>query len=446
MKKIGPYKLIRSIAKGGMGEVFLAYDPDCKREIALKCIRSEYSKNKIIHKRFIKEALIASQLTHPNIIPIYNLSSDEACSFYTMPYIQGKTLKQILIRAKEQQKTSGSTSSSDSSIPYLIHIFSTICEAVAYSHSQKIIHRDLKPENILIGKHGEVLIFDWGVADRIENIKNEDPIDDFEELELSDLTSPGKVIGTLSFLAPERFDSKLSNYLTDIYSLGVMLYMILTLQLPFRRKKLAEAQKNIQKEKFRNPIKVAPYRDIPHALVAICKKCLQPNPKNRYQNMEEVLKDLRDFTEGHSEWIFMDKINIKQPQDWEFSENILISNHQAISHMQNALEWVSLMISKKAFETNSQIEASITLEKKSKGIGFLINSPKASKRVHIIDGYHLWLSSESDKPSLLFRNNVEVLSLPHIILKPHQEYFIRLEKINNRIIFYINGKIQFSHL
>lgn len=447
MEKIGPYKLIRSIAKGGMGEVFLAYDPDCKREIALKCIRSEYADNKIIYKRFIKEALIASQLTHPNIIPIYNLSSDEKSAYYTMPYIQGKTLKQILIEAKEQQKNSNIPMSSDSSVPYLVSIFATICEAVAHAHSHKIIHRDLKPENILIGKHGEVIIFDWGVAEKIDNIKEEDDsIIDLEELELADLTSPGKVIGTLSFLAPERFDSQRSNYLTDIYSLGVMLYMILTLTLPFKRKRLKEAKANIHHETFKNPIDVAPYRDIPQSLVAITKKCLQPNPKHRYQRMNELIEDLKNFTEGHSEWLFVEELEFKKKSCWQFNENILTSNHQAISLQQNALEWVSLMISTKPFEINSQLEVSIKLHPGCKGIGLLINSPSASERVHIIDGYHLWLSTEHEKPSLLFRNNVEVLRLPQAILKANHSYLLRLEKMHNRIYCIVDGQVIFSYL
>lgn len=445
MEKIGPYKIIRPIAKGGMGEVFLVYDSSCKREIALKCIRSEYAKNETIHKRFVKEALIASSLTHPNIIPIYHLHNEGERPYYTMPHIQGKTLKQILIDAKDEQKNFNGGPSSGS-IPYLMNIYLTICEAISYCHSKNIIHRDLKPENILVGKHGEVLIFDWGVADKIENIKKEDPLTTLDHIELSNLTSPGKIIGTLSFLAPENFHGKPASFQTDIYSLGVMLYMILTLRPPFRRKKVKEAKKNLAKEIFRNPISLAPYRDIPHSLVNITKKCLEKDPKDRYQSMQELLKDLKSFAEGQSDWILSDKLNIDQESDWEFQENILISNHQAISLQKNAFEWVSLMISKKPFEINSQIEADVKLNKGCQGIGLLINSPSSSNRMHIIDGYFLWISSSPKKPSLLFRNNVEVLRLPNLHLKENQLYQIRLEKVLSRIIFYLDGALQFSYL
>lgn len=446
MNQIGPYKIIRSIAKGGMGEVFLAFDPDCKREIAIKRIRSEYTNNKIIHKRFVKEALIASQLTHPNIISIYNLYNNSKESYYTMPYVQGKTLKQILIEAKEQKKVSGISTSQETSVPYLVSIFTTVCEAVAFAHSHQIIHRDLKPENVLVGKHGEVIIFDWGVADKIDNIKKEDPIVDLEELDLTDLTSPGKVIGTLSFLAPERFDSKLSNFLTDIYSLGVMLYVILTLRLPFKRKKLKDVKKNLHREVFRNPIEIAPYRDIPHALVAICKKCLQPDPKRRYQSMQELIKELRDFTEGRSDWEPVTSLSYNEPNDWQFHENLLVSNHQALSVQQSALEWISLMISKKSFQSNVLIDIGVRVKNKGQGIGLLLNSPPAAKRVHIIDGYYLWLSADPQKPSLLFRNNVEVLRLPHTILQTDKEYQVRLSKMHHRIECSIDGNIIFSYV
>lgn len=445
MEQIGPYQLIRPIAKGGMGEVFLVYDSSCKREIALKCIRSEYSKNPTIYKRFVKEALIASSLTHPNIIPIYHLHNEGERPYYTMPHIRGKTLKQILIDAKEEQKNFKGGPSSGS-IPYLMNIYLTVCEAIAYCHSKNIIHRDLKPENILVGKHGEVLIFDWGVADKIENIEKEDPLTTLDHIELSNLTSPGKIIGTLSFLAPENFHGKPANFLTDIYSLGVMLYMILTLRPPFRRKKVKEAKQNLDKEVFKNPISIAPYRDIPHSLVNIAKKCLEKDPKDRYQSMQELLKDLKSFAEGQSDWILSDQLNIDKEADWEFKENILISNHQAISLQKNAFEWVSLMISKKPFEINSQIEADIKLKKGCQGIGLLINSPSSSNRMHIIDGYFLWLSSSPQKPSLLFRNNVEVLRLPNLYLKENQPYQIRLEKVLSRIIFYLDGVVQFSYL
>lgn len=445
-KKIGPYELIRPIAKGGMGEVFLAYDPDCRREIALKCIRSEYLENKTIYRRFMKEAYIASQLTHPSIIPIYALAKDDDLPYYTMPFIDGKNLKKILVETLNYEKDPQNVGTPVGSISSLSRIFCTICEAVAYAHSQQIIHRDLKPENILIGKYGEVLIFDWGVADKIQNIANEDPSYAIEETEFPNLTSPGKIIGTLSFLAPERFKGAPSNYQTDIYSLGIMLYMILTLKLPFQRRKLKEAKENVDKEVFKNPIEVAPYRDIPHALVKITQKCLEPDPQNRYKTMDELLDDLRNFLRGNSEWISKGSLKFTHKSDWGFHENILMPKHQAISDQKDAFEWVCMMISKSAYTIHSQIELTINFKKNSEGIGLILNANPANRRVYLFEGYQVWLSTNQGRPSKLFRNNVEILPLPHLILKPSNLYHIKFFQYDSRIILEINGERQFSYL
>ncbi len=442
-KYIGPYKLIRTIAKGGMGEVYLAYDPVCNREIALKCIREELTAHPIIRRRFFREAYIAGKLTHPNIIPIYNISRSEEHPYYTMPYIDGKTFKQILMEAAEKGKEQKNILAF--SISALIPVFLTVCEAVSYAHEQKILHRDLKPENILVGKFGEVLIFDWGVAETIDNIaKEEIPID--IEWKDSELTGPGKIIGTLTFMAPERIRGGKATYLTDIYSLGVMLYMILTLKPPFKRKKSRHLKDLLAGEVLLNPIEVAPYRDIPHALARIACKCLAPEPKDRYRDMQELLKDLRSFKEGHSEWIDGDELQKNRTEDWGMQENVLISKHQGISPGKDAVEWICLMISQKAFASNIRIKTKIKLHAKSQGIGLLANAPSFRKNKHIIDGYYLWLSSSLEMPSKLYRNNVEILQIPRLFLIPEQIHKLRFEKVNYEIRFYLNDEKKFSYI
>lgn len=238
-KQIGPYKLINSIGKGGMGEVFLAYDTICGRNIALKQIRSDLTNHPQVQRRFLKEATITSQLTHPTIIPIYSIHADEQLVYYTMPYVEGETLRQILRRAKLQEKRE-KIRDPHTSIPALIRIFLQVCQAAAYAHSKTVLHRDLKPENFIIGKYGQVLILDWGLAKLID--------DDTEGLDVglqtktrsSKITRLGKVVGTIAYMAPERALGLKATVQTDIYSLGVILYQILTLTLPFQRKNLKE--------------------------------------------------------------------------------------------------------------------------------------------------------------------------------------------------------------
>ena len=234
-EKIGPYTVLESLGKGGMGEVFLAQDPVCGRKVALKRIRAEPKANKTIQDRFLREAQVASVLSHPSIVPILAIQTNPPEVYYTMPFVEGETLRQILRTAKEK---TGKSNPIARSIPTLTRVFLQVCEAIAYTHSKGIIHRDLKPENIIVGKYGEVMILDWGIADFLDQIKEEEPLYE-KKISNVDLTRPGKITGTLAYMAPERLTGQGSSIQTDIYALGVILYQMLTLQLPFVRKSLA---------------------------------------------------------------------------------------------------------------------------------------------------------------------------------------------------------------
>ena len=147
-----------------MGEVYSVFDLFCGRRIALKKIRSDLINHMQVKRRFLKEARITCQLMHPAIIPIYSIQDSGPAAFYTMPFVEGETLKQIIRKTRQQEKKGEEPDHIGGSIPALMRIFITICQAVAYAHAKGVIHRDLKPENIIIGKYGEVLILDWGLA------------------------------------------------------------------------------------------------------------------------------------------------------------------------------------------------------------------------------------------------------------------------------------------
>src|SRR5262249_32874545 len=157
----GSYQVLKVIGKGGMGEVFLAYDTTCGRRIALKRIRSDLMEHVQMHNRFLKEARVTAQLTHPSIIPIYAIHGQQQQEvYYTMPYVEGQTLKQILRKAKQVEKKGQKSDVAGGSIPALMRIYLSICQAIAYAHSKEVLHRDIKPENIIVGQYGEVLILD----------------------------------------------------------------------------------------------------------------------------------------------------------------------------------------------------------------------------------------------------------------------------------------------
>lgn len=276
---IGPYEVLKNIGQGGMGEIFLAYDTVCKRQIALK--RMHMKKEMTASKRelFIKEALLASQLSHPNIIPIYSIEIQEDTIYFTMPYLEGMTLKQLFINARQRERE-GLAPEFVSSVASLIPVFLKICEGVAYAHSKGFIHRDLKPSNIMIGPYGDVRILDWGLITPIEDVQNVG------------------VAGTIVYLAPELTMGQTQTCQTEIYSLGLILYEMLALRYPFNRTNLDALKSSLENESLIDPAKVVPHRNIPQILSHMVLKCLEVDPTKRYQSVDEILNDLNGFNKA----------------------------------------------------------------------------------------------------------------------------------------------------
>ncbi len=444
IRYIGPYKILRSLGKGGMGEVFLAYDPICEREVAIKCIKTELKNKKSIQNRFLREAKIASQLTHPSIIPIYSIHQDPDNIYYIMSYVEGETLRQVLRATKEQEKKGLPLHPIGKSIPALVRIFLDVCEAIAYTHSKRILHRDLKPENIIIGKYGEVMILDWGIAESMDALTpSSEEINPHGTVEM---TRPGKVAGTIAYMAPERAIGKPSSILTDIYALGVILYQMLTLELPFHRGNLQAFRKIMKNEKLPDPFEIAPYREIPQGLVQIVQKCLEVSEEKRYQTVQALIEDITNIIEGKPEWVYMAELSIKNKKDWEFQENILFARHTAITRKIDTSEWVNLMVSKETFSENIRLSAEISIQKEGQGIGFLFNIPESAKRKSVEEGYCLWIGFQEFPICQLFRSNVLIMEAPALhSLSLNKWHILTIEKVNDHIRCYLGGELILSY-
>lgn len=443
---IGTYQILRSIGKGGMGEVLLAYDTICGRKIALKRIRPDLLKFNQIQNRFLKEARITSQLTHPAIIPIYTIHQDEKHTYYTMPFVEGKTLKQLFREARQQEKQGIKPEQLAFSIPSLIRTFLPVCQAIAYAHSKSILHRDIKPENVIIGTYGEVLILDWGLAKLLNAPPSPTTEEEIPQSSFHHITQLGKVVGTISYMAPERALGQPATKETDIYSLGVILYQILTLRLPFQRGSLKEFREELKNEVLQNPLEIAPYRDIPKELAQIAVKCLSKVPQERYLQVDELIRDLENYIEGRAEWFAIAELDIGKKLDWEFQELVLLAEHTAITHTAEFSEWVNLMISKAPFAENIKIQFDITLHEECQGIGILFNVPESLSREQINEGYCLWISSEPAKSTMLLRNSIEVLSASDSYLPFKSKTQITITKLDNTIRLFIDSVEQFSYI
>ncbi|MCP5469221.1 MAG: protein kinase [Chlamydiales bacterium] len=430
VEKIGRYQILGAIGKGGMGEVLRAYDPVCEREVAIKRIRKDIKHHSNLTKRFLREAKITAQLTHPGIVSIYSIHQEEDALYYVMPHIHGETLKQILKSAHQGK--------SEAPIVSLLPIFRTLCQTISYVHSKGIVHRDIKPENILVGEFGEVIILDWGIAMHLT--------DDEDEMEIigeEGLTSPGKMVGTVAYMPPERAHGGKVNFSLDIYALGVMLYQILTLHFPFKRASVKEFRKTSHLEKLLDPEEIAPYREVPPRLSRIVKRTLDPNPDERYTSVEELLDDLNSHMEGTSEWFESATLDIHNKKDWLFQENVLISQYVALTRTTEEAAWVSIMVSKNTFPDNVRIETRFRLEEESGGIGFLLSVPEMEMRETPMEGYCLWMSGSFSK---FFRSTVEVMHLPDLALKEGVWHTLRIERSGSTLHFTIDAQLRFTYV
>jgi serine/threonine-protein kinase len=440
-ERIDSYRIVRCLGKGGMGEVYLALDEAYGREVALKRVRPDLLQRTAIQERFLREARIAAQLSHPAIIPIYTIREGPEGIYYTMPCVEGETLKTILRLTREQEKRGEPLHSIGSSIPALIRIFLTVCQAIAYAHSKRVLHRDLKPENIIVGTFGEVLLLDWGLAECVGH-----PSEGWEEAEeeAEELTLPGKIVGTLTHMAPERALGEPASFLTDVYALGVILYQILTLRLPFLRRTLKEFRKHLEHERVIDPVEAAPYRDIPRQLAAIALKCLSPQRELRYQSVESLIADLESYSEGRPEWLEAAVLSTERSTDWEFQENVLLAKHVAITRGTTVMEWVSLMISRAPFMGNTKIETRIRLGPKGEGVGVVLALPEAKKRRGLIEeGYCLWMEAEALK---LFHAKVEVMHIEDAGLGVAAWRQVRIEKTSHHIRLFLDGALRLNYI
>jgi tetratricopeptide (TPR) repeat protein/tRNA A-37 threonylcarbamoyl transferase component Bud32 len=297
------YALTRLHAKGGIGQVWLAHDSDLGRDVALKELRSEQAANPAIWARFVEEAKITGQLEHPGIVPVYELArrSADQKPFYTMRFVKGRTLS-AAVKEYHANRQAGRARRLD--LRELLGAFVDVCNAVAYAHSRGVLHRDLKGQNIALGKYGEVMVLDWGLA-KASGEKGKDSVARAELTSLlpvalqkqdsRDQTMQGQVLGTPGYMPPEQAEGHLAHVdeRSDIYGLGAILYEILTGRPPFEG---ADTQEVIQKVlNERPPWPGALVPGTPRALEAVCLKALAKKPAERYASVSELAQEVQHF-------------------------------------------------------------------------------------------------------------------------------------------------------
>jgi serine/threonine protein kinase len=283
------YTDFQPLAKGGAAILQTCKDHNLGRTVVMKTLHPHLASHDYQRARFLREARVTAQLQHPNTVPVYELGHDNGGNpYFTMKKISGETLRDILESQIAGNRKALETYNLDRQLGLLIQV----CNALAYAHDHGVVHRDVKPENIQIGKFGEVILLDWGVA------KVWAMPEDHEQttMEHEELTAVGQRPGTPLYMSPEQVrGNRQIDERTDVYSIGCVLYEILTLKEPLRGKKINETFDMIINQRPIAPATRAPLRLIPETLGEICLQALEKDPDQRFPTMLSLITALRDF-------------------------------------------------------------------------------------------------------------------------------------------------------
>lgn len=273
------YKILKLIAEGGFGRIFLAQDLILGRKVVIKSLKEKHLARPESVRKFIAEAKLNAQLDHPAIVPLYSLDTDSADGLHlAMQLVNGITLKEYLKRCRERQREEPPRNRRyERSLQVRLESFLRVCDAIEYCHSRGIIHCDLKPENIMLGRHGEVYVMDWGIACPEGTDRK------------------GHLDGTPSYIAPETFRDGAATQQTDVFALGMILNEIVTLRDPVTGADFKEVITRVCAGEFEPSTPLNPRIRISKALRAVIEKARAVDPADRYRNVKLLAADVRHY-------------------------------------------------------------------------------------------------------------------------------------------------------
>src|SRR6516164_9285781 len=277
------FRVLRPHARGGLGAVFVALDTELHREVALKQILDAHADDEASRRRFLVEAEITGGLEHPGIVPVYGLGTyGDGRPYYAMRFIRGDSLKEAIERFHADAVLREDPGRRSLELRKLLRRFTDVCNAIDYAHSRGVLHRDLKPGNVIVGKHGETLVVDWGMA---KATGKAEPGSGERTLRPSSAsgsaeTLPGSALGTPAYMSPEQAEGDLERLgpRSDVYSLGATLYCLLTGKPPLEGDDIGEILRKVQRGQFPPPRQVDSSLDA--ALQAVCLKAMALRPED----------------------------------------------------------------------------------------------------------------------------------------------------------------------
>lgn len=301
MKHVSRFEVLRPHAGGGLGEVFVARDTELNREVALKQIRPRHADNPESRARFLLEAEVTGGLEHPGIVPVYGLGAyEDGRPYYAMRFIRGDSLQDCIRKFFAAEANSKRDPCERAlALRELLRRFVDVCNAMEYAHSRGVLHRDLKPGNIMVGKYGETLVVDWGLAKPIDQTEEAGfpaegalrPMSATGTVE----TQVGRAVGTPAYMSPEQAAGRIDQLgpASDVYSLGATLYALLTGRAPFEGADVGTTLQRVQRGEFPKP-RIVNVK-VPKPLEAICVRAMAVKAAERYATPQALAHDIEHW-------------------------------------------------------------------------------------------------------------------------------------------------------
>ena len=349
------FLVLRPHARGGLGEVFVARDQELKREVALKEIQERHADQPESRARFLLEAEVTGSLEHPGIVPVYGLGTyADGRPFYAMRFIRGNSLKEAIRAFHEADQRRRTPSERSLALRQLLGRFVDVCDAIAYAHSRGVLHRDLKPGNVMLGKYGETLVVDWGLA----KVLGKSEVEVTEGLVIgsseSTLTQAGKALGTPAYMSPEQAAGKLDQLgpRSDVYSLGATLYCLLTGRAPFAEGNAGEVLNRVQQGDFPPPRQVN--RQVPAPLEAVCLKAMALKPEDRYGTPRELAEEIEHWLADEPVRAYREPLTIRAGRWVRRHQKMLVASVGALLLMSTIALGISTLLVGQALRTEEQ--------------------------------------------------------------------------------------------